>query len=150
MKKLSAPLDLDQSVMHLLHRAGQCTDETFTQSAGDRITARQLVVLSAIHANPECNQTAIVSATGIDRSTVAEMIRRLEARNLIRRKRSKTDARAYVVTLTNQGHDLLATAAPHAADVDASVLDILGAKRRSELLRSLRQVIEGMQKEDGN
>ncbi|MFM1816394.1 MAG: hypothetical protein RLZ98_3089 [Pseudomonadota bacterium] len=136
---------LDRSVLHLLHRAGQCADVVFTDAAIKMdITPRQLVVLSAIAANPRSSQTAIVNATGIDRSTLAEMVRRLESRKLIQRKRSKTDARAYVVDLTEQGHRILRDAGPMAEQVDAVVLNVLGRKRRDELVRALEKMISGM------
>lgn len=136
---------LDRSILHLLHRAGQCADVVFAGSASSYdITPRQLVVLSAIAANPGSSQTAIVSATGIDRSTLAEMVRRLEGRRLVQRKRSKADARAYVVELTEQGRSILRSAGPLASHVDKAVLGVLGRKRSDDLVRTLELMVAGL------
>lgn len=136
---------LDRSILHLLHRAGQCADEIFsTAAAAMDITPRQLVVLSAIATNPHQSQTAIVDATGIDRSTLAEMVRRLEGRHLVQRKRSKADARAYVVDLTEQGRAILKAAGPKAVAVDKAVLEALGSKRRDDLARTLDALVTAL------
>ena len=148
-KKPNGTMNLNHSALHVLHRAGQTAQEIFASAAGSLdLTPRQLIVLSPIHDNPKCNQTAIVQNTGIDRSTIAELIRRLEKRNLVLRKRSKTDARSYVVDLTEQGRTILKRGVPLAAKVDDAVLTVLGAKSRKDLLMSLTRMIDGLQSPD--
>lgn len=49
------------------------------------------------------SQTAIVSLTGIDRSTTATVLRAMETAGLVKRARSKQDARAMVLSLTAAG-----------------------------------------------
>jgi hypothetical protein len=54
------------SVMHLLHRGGQCTDDVFSLSIGSSdITPRQCAVLSVVAKKEGGSQTDIVNATGI-------------------------------------------------------------------------------------
>ena len=66
------------SLIHLLHRASQVAEERLMRELGDvDATARQLAVLAAIEAHKGASQTDIVEATGVDRSTVADMVRRL-------------------------------------------------------------------------
>ena len=48
-------------------------------------------------------QTDLVERTGIDRSTLADIVARLLGRGLIQRRRAKEDARAYAIKLTAQG-----------------------------------------------
>lgn len=133
---------MDKAVLHLLHRAGQCAEELFARSADAmNVTPRQLVVLAAISRNPDCSQTAIVNATGIDRSTIAEMIRRLAERRLISRQRSKQDSRAYVVNLTQSGQETLRKASPLAKRVDDRITSVLGPKRTDQLVRSLNDIV---------
>jgi DNA-binding MarR family transcriptional regulator len=63
------------SALHLLHRAGQCADELFALNVGKtELTPRQYAVLAAAAASEDLSQTALVDATGIDRSTLADIV----------------------------------------------------------------------------
>ena len=71
------------SALHLLHRAGQCADELFaSQIKESDLTPRQFVVLMAVAGSEEPSQTTLVQKTGIDRSTIADIVRRLVERGL--------------------------------------------------------------------
>ena len=103
------------SALHLLHRAGQCADELFATQIKERdLTPRQFVVLMAVAGSEEPSQTTLVQKTGIDRSTVADIVRRLVERGLLVRKRTRRDARTYAVRLTARGEAALKNAQPAA------------------------------------
>ena len=69
---------LDRSPIHLLHRASQCAADIFQAEIGrDELTPRQLAVLMAVSQNEGASQTDLVQATGVDRSTMADLVRRL-------------------------------------------------------------------------
>jgi DNA-binding MarR family transcriptional regulator len=73
----------DASALHLLHRAGQVADELFATRLGSSdITPRQHLVLATVAACKEPSQTRLVEKTGIDRSTLADIVRRLVERGL--------------------------------------------------------------------
>ena len=111
------------SATHLLHRAGQHAEDMFArESSGIGITARQFVVLAAIEGLDRPSQTALCNASGIDRSTLADIVRRLEMRGLIHRERTKTDARMYAVSVTETGRATLMQAAPIALRVEDELL----------------------------
>lgn len=129
-------------LLALLHRANQLATERFAETLGDSdLTARQVQVLAAIDANEGLSQTEIVAATGIDRSTLADIVRRLAQRKLIERKRSKDDARAYMVKLTEAGRKALADGKPALGSVENGLLATLSAKQRAELLAMLGNVV---------
>ena len=129
-------------LLALLHRANQIATERFAETLGDGdLTARQVHVLAAIDANEGLSQTGIVAATGVDRSTLADMILRLSKRKLVERKRSKDDARAYMVKLTEAGRKALADGKPALASVEKGLLAALPAKQRSELVAMLDLVV---------
>jgi DNA-binding MarR family transcriptional regulator len=131
-----------QGLLTLLHRAHQITTERFADALGDSaMTARQVQVLAAIDAHQGRSQTDIVKQTGIDRSTLADIVRRLSARKLIERKRTKEDARAYAVRLTDAGRIELASGRPALGSVEKSLLASLPAKQRPVLLALLAQVV---------
>jgi DNA-binding MarR family transcriptional regulator len=71
------------------------------------------------------SQTGVVERTGIDRSTLADIVRRLAKRSLVQRRRSRGDARAYVLKLSGEGDRVLRAAEPLAERVDARVLNAL-------------------------
>jgi len=119
---------LEKSPLHLLHRASQSVADLFAREIKSDLTPRQLAVLTAVSRNEGCNQTEIVERTGIDRSTLAEMVRRLVNRGLVVRRRSRKDSRAYEVKLSPDGHQLLKSAEPLAKRVDDKVLHALGGR----------------------
>ena len=70
---------LDRSSLHLLHRAGQRAGEVFAREMGSDLTPRQYAVLASVAKSEGLSQTDLVAATGIDRSTLADVVRRAEA-----------------------------------------------------------------------
>lgn len=135
---------LNESLIHLLHRASQAADECFAGHPEiSDITARQFIVLATIASKEGASQTAISDLTGIDRSTLADVIGRLQRRGFVWRRRAKLDARAYAVRLTDAGHKLLADAVPIAAWVDSQLIASVPPAKRSELIKQLRGLADG-------
>lgn len=130
---------LDLSAMHLLHRASQFADDAFAQTVGQRhgLTPRQLAVLAVVADEEGLIQTEIVRKSGIDRSTLADVIRRLLRKGLIERRRMLNDARAFSVHMTQAGRDVLAAAAPIAHEVDETILSHLSEEARAKFLDAL-------------
>ena len=84
---------LEDSAIHLLHRAGQCAGDVFSEEIATRdLTPRQFAVLVAVAHEEGLSQTDLVDRTGIDRSTLADIIRRMLGKNLLSRRRTRTDA----------------------------------------------------------
>jgi DNA-binding MarR family transcriptional regulator len=134
---------LDDSVLHLLHRAGQVVDDLFAQEVADSaLTPRQFAVLTVLAQKQTASQTEIVDATGIDRSTLADIVRRLVERGFLARKRSKLDARAYDVRLTTSGQAALKATQPAVARVEDRMLRSLPQAKRAELLATLSQLVK--------
>jgi DNA-binding MarR family transcriptional regulator len=73
---------------------------------------------------------------------MAELIRRLAAQGLVKRKRSKADARAYVVALTPKGARAAATGAQQLHSVEADLLSALPAAKQKELLAAMARLVE--------
>jgi DNA-binding MarR family transcriptional regulator len=139
---------LNASLIHLLHRAGQAADEKFTAEIGNSdLTPRQFAVLSALAMQELASQTEIVETTGIDRSTLADIVRRLVKRGLLARRRARQDARAYTVRLTQTGQSALKTAAPAAERAGERILRPLPPARRAELMAGLALLVESLKSE---
>ncbi len=138
---------LERSAMHLLHRAGQCATDVFLAEAQvSGLTPRQFAVLATVAEEEGLTQTDLVERTGIDRSTLADIVARLLGRGLIQRRRAKEDARAYAIKLTAQGAKALRDAEPGAASADTRLLAPLPPAKRQDFLDYLNTIVTAARK----
>jgi DNA-binding MarR family transcriptional regulator len=139
--------NLNRSAMHLLHRAGQCAADIFAVEARlSGLTPRQFAVLMVVAEEEGLTQTDLVERTGVDRSTLADIVGRLLGRGLIQRRRAKEDARAYAIKLTPTGAKALRDAQPGAAAADTQLLATLPPAKRQEFLESLSLIVNSVRK----
>ena len=137
---------LDQSVLHLLHRAGQVADELFAaEMTGSELTPRQYAVLATLARREAASQTDIVRETGIDRSTLADIVKRLVQKGVLSRRRAKNDARAYDVRLTPAGSAILKQAEPAAQRVSDRLLRYIAGTRRADLVDCLSNIVRAVE-----
>lgn len=113
------------------------------------MTPRQFALLRALadlaaegKENDRINQMRITAATGMDRSTLADVLRRLEARKLIRRKRDKDDRRSLIVTLTPEGRAQLADAEKTAAEVERWMLSCIHIRHHAGFAGGVESLAE--------
>ncbi len=139
VKKQTIKPVLTDSPGHLLRRAEQRAANIYTQEVGTSgLTPRQYVVLTAVAAYEGQTQTDLVSATGVDRSTLADMIARMIANGLLDRERTEGDHRANSVTLTAAGKRQLAATAAKVRNAEKRVIAPVPASKRAVLLECLR------------
>ncbi len=130
---------LDKSPSHLLHRALQRALDIYAETAGPTaVTQRQFAVLAAVAAREGLTQADLVRSTGIDRSTLAELVARMLGKGLIARERSNEDGRANTVSLTDKGRSALAEAQPRAHAADQAILKLVPSGKRGGFLTALR------------
>jgi MarR family transcriptional regulator, temperature-dependent positive regulator of motility len=138
--------ELWRSPIHLLHRVGQFAKDIFHAEMGDRgLTPRQLAILIAVAEDEGTSQTELTERTGIDRSTLADLVRRLQGKRLLQRRRTKEDARTYAVKLTDEGRRVLRAAEPLAKRVDERVLGTLSNKQREQFMGALVSIVDMLQ-----
>ena len=138
---------LTRSPIHLLHRASQAVEDVFSSEVEiENLTPRQLAVLMTVAQNEGLSQTGIVDRTGIDRSTLADIVRRLHKKGLLQRRRTKEDARAYAVKLTEEGRRVLGAVEPLAKRVDDRILNALPAKQRDQFMRALASIVSTLER----
>jgi DNA-binding MarR family transcriptional regulator len=135
-KLLSSPL-------HLLHRASQRADGLFSSNVRDAdLTPRQFAVLQAVADNNGLSQTDIMAATGIDRSSTAELVRRLVTNGSLQRRRKRRDARIYSVRITSHGRELLGIGAAATLAAEEALLLSVPDKQRQAFLDVLTTIAQ--------
>ena len=135
------------SMLHLLHRASQHSEELFAKSlATTDLTARQMIVLEAVASEDKPSQTDICARSGIDRSTLADMVRRLIEKGLLARKRTKDDARRYAVRLTDDGRRVLDRELSRFQEVDRQIMSALQPGQRQDFAAALQRIVEAAEK----
>lgn len=129
---------LARSPSHLLHRVLQLALDIYAEESGTGgVTQRQFAVLAAVAENEGVTQTGLVRATGIDRSTLADMVARMITKGHLERQRSDLDARANTVSLTPAGAAVLEESRPKVAMADARILALLKPSKREGFLELL-------------
>lgn len=132
---------LERSPSHLLHRALQLALDIYAGETGPgAVTQRQYAVLAAVAAAEHPTQTDLVRMTGIDRSTLADMVSRMIAKGLLGRERSAADGRANLVRLTEEGQAALGAAGPKVEQADARILAILSGGKRDAFIDALAKL----------
>lgn len=127
-----------RSPSHLLKRAAQYSNHMYMGEVGKSgLTHRQFTVLLAVDANDGKSQTDLVKLTGIDRSTLADLVARLLAQGYLQRRRTKDDGRTNAIRITTVGKKMLKTAQPGADEVDRHLMSMLTASDRKQFLDCL-------------
>ncbi|MBA3999794.1 MarR family transcriptional regulator [Brevundimonas sp.] len=135
-KARSGPLDASPS--HLMHRALQLALDIYAEEVGaDGPTQRQFAVLEIASRNEGLTQTDLVRATGIDRSTLADLVARMTAKGLLNRERSVLDGRAKAVSLSDEGRAVLESARARVEAADRRILALMPKARRSSFMKLL-------------
>ena len=133
-------------LIRLLHRAGQCGDDLFLKGIQTAtLTPRQFTILKAAQNRHEASQALLVQDTGVDRSTLADIVSRLVAKGLLERSRTSQDARTYAIRVTENGARTISELTPRIAEIENTILAPLSASERSNFLTSLDLIVNNLQ-----
>ena len=142
-----ADFSLQQSPGHLLRRAQQYADDLYKNHVGkDGPTARQFTVLHTVSEEEGLSQTDLVRRTGIDRSTLADMIARLTKKGYLARQRTKDDARANAVKLTAAGRKVLGGASSKVMKAEEEALSMLPKTQQASFMKNLKAYADALDK----
>ena len=83
--------------------------------------------------------------TGIDRTTLADLVWRLQRKGLLHRRRLEKDTRTYAIKLTDAGRRVLRTIEPLAKGVDEQILAALPPKDRPLFITALQSIVATLQ-----
>ena len=104
----------------------------------------RFATLMLIRRNPGIGQTALSRANGRDKSSLTPVLNDLARRGLIIRRRTRTDQRAYRLTLTPAGRRLLAELTRCARVHERNLDRIIGTRMQKDFVRALKRIIAEM------
>ena len=102
----------------------------------------QYIVLCALEEHSFVDQITLAGHTALDRNTVAVVVKKLEERGLVTRRRNPKDRRSMLVTLTAEGERLCHAAESTVDEVQDAILAPLEDDEREILCELLRRIAE--------
>jgi DNA-binding MarR family transcriptional regulator len=112
------------------------------ETATFNITPVQFSLMTALDRRGESDQISIAREVGLERTTVAEVLTRLEARGLITRRVSPEDGRVRLVKLARKGKLLVTRMAPAVQRAHDRTLEALAPDGRDALMLQLIRLVE--------
>lgn len=134
-------MDLYDMPGHLIRRAQQISTALFAEEcAGFDLTSVQYAALVAIRANPDVDATRLSALIAFDRSTLGNVLERLENKGWVLRGSSPADRRVKLLRVTLEGERLLRRVEPAVHRVQQRLLEHLTPADRATFLRLLAQL----------
>jgi DNA-binding MarR family transcriptional regulator len=135
--------DVYQKPGHLIRRAQQIAVSIFLEECAPfDMTPVQYAALVAVRDNPGIDATRLSALVAFDRSTLSNVLERMETKGLILRIGSKDDKRIKVLYLSPRGTTALKKVEPLARRAQERILAPLAAKDRVIFMRMLSQLVE--------
>ena len=140
----AAPVDLEALPGHHIRRLQQIAVALFLQETEPHgVTPVQFAALQRVCNTPGIDQRTLARSIGLDTSTIAGVVDRLEARGLLVRSTTPDDRRVRLLSLTGEGHALLKAMAPAMHRAQARMLEPLPPREREQFMRMLRKLVAG-------
>ncbi len=128
---------------NLLRRCHQISVAIFLkQCQALELTQLQYIILSALEERGTLEQSRIGRLTALDRNTTAVVVRKLEERGLVTRRRNERDRRALLVSLTEEGRALRRQAEAGAAATQEELTLPLSESEREMLCALLQRIAD--------
>ncbi|MFB6978495.1 MarR family winged helix-turn-helix transcriptional regulator [Streptomyces scopuliridis] len=133
-------LDLSTHPGHLARRLQQAHTLLWNTVVSEEVTSPQFAVLNTLVGQDGLDQRTVGERVGLDRSTIAEVIRRLVDRRLVDKVRDPKDGRRSVLRVTEEGEQLHRKLSGRTVRMNQIFLAPLGPQERSTFLELLRRV----------
>ncbi len=127
----------------LIRRLHQIHGYLFSQETAEfGITPVQYSVMTSLNEHGAMDQVTIAREVGLERTTVAEVIARIESRGLVRRTSSTQDQRVKIVKLTVKGKQLVEKMGPAVTRAHELTISPLSQEDQDRLMLLLVRVLE--------
>jgi DNA-binding MarR family transcriptional regulator len=128
---------------HLIRRAQQISTALFAaECAAFDMTSVQYAALMTIGANPGVDATRLSALIAFDRSTLGDVLERLETKGWILRGPGPEDRRVKMLTLSDAGVALLGEVTPAVRRVQERLLAPLAPEDRATMIRLLGELAD--------
>jgi DNA-binding MarR family transcriptional regulator len=128
---------------HQVRRCHQIAVALFAEElAAFEITPVQYAALTTIAETPDLDATRLARTVAFDRSTVGNVLERLEDRGLIDREYRRDDKRTKRLRVTAEGRRLLHAIAPAVARSQQRFIEVLSPTEQRQLQQLLSKLIE--------
>lgn len=114
----------------------------FEECKEGNITPVQYGILTVLSRNPWLDQTAIGYELGLDRTTSADVIKRLEEKGLVERRVNPTDKRSRQANITPEGLALMESLKDGMARSQQRLIEPLSPTDRKTFMTLLAEVVE--------
>ena len=128
---------------HLIRRVHQVSTAFFTEECGADLTAVQYAALVAIGAHPGIDATRLSEIIYFDRSTIGDVLDRMEGKRWIRREPAPNDRRIKLLELAEAGIEVLRHVEPGIRRVQERLLAPLTDAEAKTLVRLLARMADG-------
>ena len=134
--------DLWRRPGYLIRRLHQIHIGLFAEEmAGRDLTAVQYAILTVLYPSDGLDQLSLSRAVGIDRTSGADVIKRLVRRSLVACEPSPTDRRAKVVTITEAGRALVLEMRPAMERAQDKLVAPLSEEEQEVFLDTLHRLV---------
>lgn len=144
------PDALRQAPGFLARRLYQAYQAAWARHVDATLTGPQFAVLVTVEVHPEVDQGTLASSVALDRSTMADVCRRLEDRGLIARRTAPSDGRRKLLTLTEAGSATLQDIGARVRSLEDELLADHDDEARRRLLDDLNGLSESWEKITGS
>jgi MarR family transcriptional regulator, lower aerobic nicotinate degradation pathway regulator len=135
--------DLYAKPGHLIRRAQQIAVAMFMEECTRfEVTTVQYAALVAIRETPDVDATRLSALVAFDRSTLGDVLERLEAKGLIERAASSQDKRVKILRLSREGARTLREVEPAVMRAQERILAPLKPDDRRRFMALLAQLVE--------
>lgn len=128
---------------HLIRRCQQIAVALFLEECKRfKLRPIQYAVLTAVRSRGQVDQITLSGLVALDRSTIGNVVHRLEKRGLLKRLGDARDRRVKVISLTGPGKHLLKKAEPVIERVQEKFLQPLPKAERRQFVAMLGRIAE--------
>lgn len=127
---------------HLFRRAQQRHASIWNEIVSVEVSSVQYAALAVLERRPRASQAELGGELDLDRSTIADLVARLERRGLLERTTQDNDRRRYALSLTTAGVAELTRLRPLVVEANAYLTHALSDDERRTLRVLLQRVLD--------
>jgi DNA-binding MarR family transcriptional regulator len=128
---------------HLIRRVHQASTAYFAEECGGDLTAVQYAALVTIRTHPGIDATRLSEIIYFDRSTIGDVLDRMEGKGWIVRESTPNDRRVKLLALSPAGVEVVQQVQPGIRRVQERLLAPLTAAEAKTLIRLLAKMADG-------